>query len=230
MTNDPFLLQRANAAELFLIRHADAIPEADEIIPSGVYDNLPLSQVGRKQAIALAERLKDIRFDVAYSSPLRRCQETAAPLVEPLGLTPTIVEGIKEIRLGSVVPIPVVEEDSDGDGRTRLFQALQKRQEEIVRLAAQAGTWDAIKDSEPSQAFRERVVKAIDEIALRHIGERVLIFSHGGVINAYAAEVLGLQQEFFFPCANTSITVVRASAERRVLYILNDIAHLKLSA
>ncbi len=39
--NDPFLFQRENATELFLIRHADAIPEEDEIIPSGVYDDLP---------------------------------------------------------------------------------------------------------------------------------------------------------------------------------------------
>jgi probable phosphoglycerate mutase len=228
MTNDPFLIQRAQAAELFLIRHGDAIPEADEIIPSGVYDNLPLSQTGRKQAIALAERLKSTRFDAAYSSPLRRCQETAVPLVEQLGLTPTIVEDIKEIRLGAVMPLPTVEDGADEDGRTRLFQALHKRQEEIIHLAAQTGSWDAIKDSEPSKAFRERVVKAIDDIAHRHIGERVLIFAHGGVINAYAADVLGMEQDFFFPCINTSITVVRTSAERRVLYILNDIAHLKL--
>ena len=46
---DPFLVHRQHAAELFLIRHGDAIPEADEIIPSGVYDNLPLSKIGRQQ-------------------------------------------------------------------------------------------------------------------------------------------------------------------------------------
>ncbi|MBO0795965.1 MAG: histidine phosphatase family protein, partial [Ktedonobacteraceae bacterium] len=57
-------------------------------------------------------------------------------------------------------------------------------------------------------------------------GERVLIFSHGGVINAYAAEVLGLDRDFFFPSANTAITVVRASGTQRVLYTMNDIAHL----
>src|SRR5579884_2971740 len=41
--DDPFLLKKDNAAELFLIRHGDAIPGADEIIPGGTYDNLPLS-------------------------------------------------------------------------------------------------------------------------------------------------------------------------------------------
>ena len=52
--NDPFLFQRNTAAELFIVRHADAIPDEDEIIPSGIYDDLPLSRIGREQAQALA--------------------------------------------------------------------------------------------------------------------------------------------------------------------------------
>ena len=52
---DPFLFRHTNAAELFLVRHGDAIPDEDEIIPSGLYDNLPLSRVGREQAQALAQ-------------------------------------------------------------------------------------------------------------------------------------------------------------------------------
>lgn len=224
-SNDPFLFQRQNAAELFLIRHGDAIPGPDEIIPSGIYDDLPLSQKGREQARAVAERLKKLSFDAAYSSPLRRCQETAAPLIEALKLPLTIVEGIKEVRLGEVMPLPVVKE---GDDLARLTSALQQRQMEIIRIAGSTGNWDTLPESEPSKAFRQRVVTSINEIAIRHIGQRVVIFAHGGVINAYAADVLGLSKEFFFPCANTSITLVRASGATRVLYCLNDAAHLRL--
>src|SRR5260370_15316402 len=104
--DDPFLMRRETAAELFLIRHADAIPEADEIIPSGIYDDLPLSRLGREQAVALAERLQSLSFHAAYSSPLRRCQETAAPLLGQLRLTPTILPEIKEIRLNGSHPPP----------------------------------------------------------------------------------------------------------------------------
>jgi len=223
--NDPFLFQRQNAAELFLIRHGDAIPGPDEIIPSGIYDDLPLSQKGREQARAVAERLKNLRFAAAYSSPLRRCQETAAPLVAQLKLPLTLVDGIKEVTMGEVVPIPSLKEGDDLDALTK---ALQARQLEIIRAAGSTGSWDALPGSEPSKAFRKRVVNAIDEIAHRHIGQRILIFAHGGVINAYAAEVLGLDKEFFFPSANTSLTVVRVSARKRVLYVLNDVAHLRL--
>ncbi len=225
LSNDPFLFQRQNAAELFLIRHGDAIPGPDEIIPSGIYDDLPLSQKGREQARAVAERLKVLRFDAAYSSPLRRCQETAAPLLETLKLPLTIVDGIKEVKLGSIIPIPVVKE---GDNLEALTNSLQARQVEIIRGAGSTGSWDALPESESSKAFRQRVVAAIAAIASNHIGQRVVIFAHGGVINAYAAEVLGLDKEFFFPCANTSITLIRASGAKRVLYCLNDAAHLRL--
>ena len=103
--DDPFLMRRDGAAELFLIRHADAIPDADEIIPSGVYDDLPLSRVGREQALALAERLKLLSFNVAYSSPLRRCQETAAPLLEYLHLPLAIVAEYQRDSPGQPVSV-----------------------------------------------------------------------------------------------------------------------------
>ena len=219
---DPFLFRRSEAAELFIVRHADAIPGEDEIIPSGIYDDLPLSRIGREQAQALAERLGKLHFDAMYSSPVKRCLQTAEPLAEQLGMTPIIVEGLKEIRLGTIRPLP-----GDTQDLAALTQALQERQRDIVRMAGEAGNWDAIPDSEPSQAFRQRVVDALDDIARRHIGQRVLAFAHGGVVNAYVAETLGMARDFFFPAANTSITVVRATGGQRVLFILNDFGHVR---
>lgn len=219
--DDPFLFRREGATELFLVRHADAIPDADEIIPSGVYDDLPLSRIGREQAQALAERLKETFFHAAYSSPLRRCQETAAPLLEYLHLPLAIVAGLREIRLGNPSPLP-----DDTQDLATLTKALQMRQAEIVRQAGTTGHWDVIPNSESSRNFRQRVITALDDIVHAHIGERVLVFAHGGVINAYVAETLGLAKDFFFPAGNTSITVIRARNEHRVLYLLNDLTHL----
>lgn len=228
---DPFLIQHGHAAELFLVRHADAIPGADEIIPSGIYDDLPLSRIGREQAQALADRLmgdqlasgsKGRPIRAIYSSPLRRCLETVAPLEERLGIAPMVVEDLKEVRLGEIRRLP--EDSHDLEALTR---ALQERQIDIVTVAGSAGHFDAIPGSEPSKEFRRRVVEAMDEIARRHIGERVLVFAHGGVINVYVAEVLELEKDFFFPAANTSITVVRSTGRDRVLFVLNDIAHVR---
>ncbi len=123
------------------------------------------------------------------------------------------------------VPLP-----TDLNDLQALTKALQERQIDIVRIAGEEGNWDAIKNSEPSKDFRERVVTAIDDIASKHSGQRVLVFAHGGVINAYAAAVLGLEKDFFFPCVNTSITIVRVAGRRRVLYVMNDAAHVKRHA
>ncbi len=224
MHDDPLLLRSKNAAELYLIRHGDALPGAEEIIPSGIYDDLPLSAEGRKQSQKLAERLRHTAFAAAYSSPLRRCRETAAPLLTYLDLTPTIVEGIREISTRDMLPPSLAEtaaQDLEG-----LARALQTQQMEIVRAAGNSGHWDDVALNESSKDFRRRIVRALDEIAHKHVGERVLIFTHGGVINAYAADVLGIERDFFFPCANTSINVVRANTEQRVLFVLNDIAHI----
>jgi 2,3-bisphosphoglycerate-dependent phosphoglycerate mutase len=221
MQDDPFLIHRENAAELFIVRHADAIPGADEIMPSDIYDDLPLSQLGREQAQALADRLGKLPFDAIYSSPLLRCRQTAAPMAGRLGLSPIIVEDLKEVRLGSIRPWP-----EDTTDLAALTAALRERQADIVRLAGEAGHWDVIPGSEPSKNFRRRAVLAIDSIASGHTGQRALIFAHGGVVNAYAAETLGLERDFFFPAANTGITVVRVAGKQRVLFTLNDAGHV----
>lgn len=221
--SDPFLYERSHATELFLIRHGDALPGPAEIIPSGMYNNLPLSNLGRLQARQLTERLQTLRFDAAYCSPLLRCQETAAPFLAQTGLTPTIVESIKEVRLRPSQTIPIARE---GDDLSDLARAIRESQRANSNRAAIEGNWDSAMEDDTSKAFRARVVEAIDMIGRQHRGQRVAIFSHGGVINVYVAEVLGLERDFFFPCANTSITVVRVHDTQRVLYILNDIAHL----
>jgi broad specificity phosphatase PhoE len=227
MLQDPFLLDRKQATEVYLIRHGDAIPGPDEIIPGGIYDDLPLSKSGRAQAQKVAERLKNVQFDAAYSSPLLRCRQTGTPLLAYLQLTPTLVDGLKEIQSTTSVAIPQLKDgEQSPQDMEELYQALQARQAEIVRIAANQGHWNDIAYKESSKDFRRRVVAAMDDIVHKHIGQRVVVFCHGGVINAYAAEVLGLEKDFFFPTVNTSVTIVRANTDTRVLYVLNDMSHL----
>ncbi|HEX3270816.1 MAG TPA: hypothetical protein VHR15_09210, partial [Ktedonobacterales bacterium] len=50
-----------------------------------------------------------------------------------------------------------------------------------------------------------------------------------GAINAYFAAILGLQRDYFFPTANTSISVVRVKGPNTLIMALNDIAHLRVA-
>ena len=72
------------------------------------------------------------------------------------------------------------------------------------------------------------VVAAIESIVATHPGHRVAVVCHGGVINAYAAHVLGIEDPLFFLPTYTSISrVFAASTGERSIASLNEAAHLR---
>jgi len=223
-SSDPFLSRRNGGTEVFLIRHGDALPGAEELIPTGAYDDQPLSAIGRAQAQALGEHLRPLTFAAIYSSPLRRARETAVLLAAFQSVPVSIVDELREVELGTIQPIL-----PEGATREEVAAHLRDRLAEIVRLVATFGHWSVIPGSESDDAFRARITHALDGLARRHTGERIAVVAHGGVINAYAAATLGLDRNFFFPCANTSVTVVRVRGAARVLLALNDICHLRIA-
>jgi broad specificity phosphatase PhoE len=220
------LTRKMGAAELFLIRHGDAVPDAEPLQPSGAGEDQPLSQLGQKQAAALAEALRSLKFDAIYSSPLRRTRETAAPLAKFLGMEVLIEDDLREVYLGNETPQLQMSAET-GAEVTDPAAIVRARQRYITETVARTGYWSVIPGAEPSADFRRRVVMIIDAIANRHLGQRVAVFSHGGVINVYLAELLGIERDFFFPIPNTSVNVVRVAGKQRVLRSINDLCHLR---
>jgi broad specificity phosphatase PhoE len=217
---DPFMSLRHGGVELYIVRHADALPDADELVDGG-YDAQALSALGRQQAEALANRLRDLTLAAIYTSPLGRAIQTAAPTAASHGLEIQPVEGLREVDLGSFRV-----DATDSGTPDEVSARLRTRLREIANIAVSTGSWESIPGSEPSALLRARLVTAMDRIIAAHPGERVMIVSHAGAINAYLAALLGLRQDYFFPTANTAISVMRALDERRMLFSLNDIAHL----
>ena len=87
-------------------------------------------------------------------------------------------------------------------------------------------TWDSFPGSEGSAAARRRIVGALDRIVEECAGKRVAVVAHGMVIMTYVSHVLGLERDVVFYPFNASITSIRAQDERRVIWRLNDVAHL----
>lgn len=52
------------------------------------------------------------------------------------------------------------------------------------------------------------------------------VVTHGHVIMTYIGVILGLSTDFLFYPFNASITSVHAQVDRRVIWRLNDVAHL----
>ena len=73
--------------DLVLIRHGRPIRIEDAGGPA----DPALTDLGHRQAQAMAASLSDERFDALYVSPMLRARQTANPLEETLGLTASIV-------------------------------------------------------------------------------------------------------------------------------------------
>lgn len=203
------LLIGAEATRLYLVRHAQSQGNTGEDLVSGDPD---LTDVGREQARRLGERMRHQRVDVIYSSPMRRTQETALVIADVLGLEVFPRADLREIDLG--------QDNAD----VRLLPP--EEQERVTKRILAEGTWDCFPGSEGSQAARRRVKTAMDDIVRRHPGQRVVVVTHSGFIQTYVSLVLGLKRDFVFYPFNASITSVRAQGRRRVIWRLNDVAHL----
>ncbi|MGB6987522.1 MAG: histidine phosphatase family protein [Candidatus Aquilonibacter sp.] len=194
------------ATELLLIRHAEAEPlRPSEALEPGEVD-LPLTPRGLAQAAALSARLKQRDIAAIYSSPLRRTRETAEVLAQATGLVVTEDPRLREVEIAGVGPVAL---------------------HDLAEIAIANGGWSHLPGTESSHDVRARMHEAVNAIVAAHPGARAAVISHAGAINAYLASLLDLRSDFFFPSGNTSISIVRARDDRRLLVSLNDIAHLE---
>jgi probable phosphoglycerate mutase len=232
----PFLSLQEGACDILLIRHADALPGPETVVTGGTYNEQPLSSLGRQQSEALAKHWADVPLKAIYCSNLSRTQETAAPLARAHigGPLPLVVEeGIHEVDLSGYPFLSNKEGKGEGEIKEmtseEYAQELRNRNAEIIKKVGGSGFWSSLPGAEPDAEFRDRVTIAIDRIASRHPGERVAVVTHGGVINAYVAQTLGIDKTFFFPTINTGVTLLRVhgSSKKRVLFMLNDVSHLR---
>ena len=93
-------------------------------------------------------------------------------------------------------------------------------------LAMIEGRWQEFGADDPD-VFRRRIVPALEDLVTAHPGERVVMVGHGGVINVYTAQVLGLDRLLWADVGYTSITrVAAARTGERSLLTLNETAHL----
>lgn len=217
---DPFVSLASGGTEIYLVRHGDAVPGADEIT-AGDYDAQPLSALGRAQAAALAARCRGLPLAAVYSSPIRRARQTAEAVAEVTALPVEIEPELREIDLRGVRP-DLPPDLPPAERIARLHGYLHA----IVAQALAAGVWAAIPGVEPAAHVRARMQGALRRIAARHPGQRVVAVSHSGAINAAVAAALDLPRDFFFPAANTSISIIRVRGDARLVLTVNDHAHL----
>ncbi len=76
-------------AKLALVRHGQSLWNQQDRFTGWV--DVPLTDRGREEARQAGERLRDVRFDVAYTSALIRAQETLTIILEVIGQEPPVI-------------------------------------------------------------------------------------------------------------------------------------------
>ena len=122
----------------------------------------PLSDYGQRQARELADELAGEPLDAIYASDLERARETAEIVGERLGLPVTVDPELREKDWGTWEGLTPAERDS-------------------VELVG-----------ESTEAHQERILRALERIAERHPGGRVLVVTHGGSMRRVQTAALGM--------------------------------------
>jgi len=200
--------------EVLLIRHGEQVRDMQT---AADFRDPPLSDRGRQQAKALGASLAGVHFDAVFCSNLQRAHDTAHAITEHHKLEPKVIEDLREHEVFRDLPDdkPLVEIMS-----RELLRALQSR------LISEQ-TADAYPYSEGSAEFRKRVVNAVEQAIWTQRAERIAIVCHAGVINAYVSHVVKSPYDFIFGPDHTSVSVIVAMDNRRMVLRLNDSHHLR---
>lgn len=205
--------------KVYLIRHGETLAQVSGIF-SGRSD-FPLTEKGLIQASALCRRPDISCVDTIFSSPLKRCVETAGEI---------FCQG--KILKGAIVMDENLEEIDFGDWEMKTWGQISLlwpeeaekwlRQEEDFHFPGGEG----VKD------FYERMKTAASNIKKfgidGHSGP-VAVVAHGGVIRSLICIWLGLPMKHLVNlCVDiASVSRVTITRESGVLDFLNDGSHLK---
>ncbi len=98
----------------------------------------------------------------------------------------------------------------------------------LVEIEIELGDDSALQFKETATSVVERMRAAIDNIVEAHPGKHVIVVTHGVALMAYVTDILRLEpgQIRLLPYF-TSVTVVRALGDRRMVGGIADTAHLE---
>ncbi len=176
----------------------------------------PLSALGERQAMALADRLASWRFDTIIASDLTRAKATAEAIAKYHGLPVLLDADLREIDMGAWAGRPYTEWTADERLR---FEAMEC--DPTGSLSAPGG--------ESFAALAERTERALLRTRKRHPDGTVLWVAHGGVISVLLVRALGLgfHQGRQFQRSNCALFELRYEGKHVTIARLNDIAHLE---
>jgi len=179
---------------ILAIRHGETAWNVDARVQGHL--DIALNDAGREQSLRLARALAEREpIDHIYSSDLSRALDTARMVAELTG--------------APLTPLAALRERCFGDLQGRTFTEVAATEPELAEpWRRRHPEWTPPgPGGESLLMFRERVTQAVQDLAARHTGQTIALFSHGGVLDLLyrAATGLGLQDVRTWRIGNTAI-------------------------
>lgn len=136
--------------------------------------DLPLNEIGKEQALILAEELKNSGIEIIFSSPLKRAVETAEIVAKALQIPVRIENGLIEGCFG------------EAEGKTK---------QEINDLFPQtAAAWHSLEEEfmdvhfnggETKREIQQRILRTLKKIAFENEQKIIGISAHSAVVRCF---------------------------------------------
>ncbi|MEE8470427.1 MAG: histidine phosphatase family protein [Dehalococcoidia bacterium] len=196
-----------------LVRHGETEWNREERFRGRA--DLPLNSTGVRQAEAAALNLRDRDVAAIYSSPLKRSAETAGILSGKLSLPVEIAEGLVDIDFGRWQGLSA----GEASGQDSELYARWLESPHEVRFPG----------GESLEDVRKRVVTAVDEAAVKHSKQTVVLVSHKVVCQVLLCAMLGIDNSHFWQVRQDvcAINIFEIRNGFPIVSLVNDTCHLK---
>ena len=164
---------------IYLIRHAESTANAEGLF--GGLTDYNLSNHGLKQAEQLALKLKDVKIDKIYSSPLNRAIQTITPTAKMMNKRVNIATGLREIYFGK--------------WENRTISELKRNFPIETKYIENTEYYTGIEEQEKVSSVAKRMTSSIRKIASENTNSNVIITSHSVAIKAFLCDVMKIPFE-----------------------------------
>lgn len=204
---------------ILLVRHGETAWNAEGRMQGHL--DIPLNATGRAQAERVAEALAASEaIDAIVSSDLVRVSATAQPLAKRSGAPLSLLQGLRERHLGAFQGLTLAEARSHWP-----LDADRWRSRDL--------DWAPPEGGESLRQFQQRISDAIIELATRHLGQCVAVFTHGGALDIIyrLATDQGLQAPRTWVLANAAINRLMWTSDAGLRLVgWADTTHLRAGA
>jgi len=197
------------------MRHGETDANVKGILQSADW---PLNKKGKEQAMQASKRFSNEKFTRAYVSDMVRAMETARIVLEPHDDVEVVYSpDLREVNPGDFV----------GKNKTEIIQARVDAKESLANFIPNNG--------ESYTQGQQRFLKFYYEKIQDHIGETILIVSHGAVLVTFLMHLLGkdvtVKHAVELSSKNTAVTILEVDDKKNHnIVLMNCTRHLQQDA